>query len=143
MRVGRWPFLALVVLGLLAVLYRVGPCRRSAKWRWVTVGSAFATTVWLLASAGFSIYVSYFANYDKSYGSLGAVIILLLWLYISFYIILLGAEITPSSSCKPRSTQQQAVRNLWEGVVLSSPTMLRAVLKETADPPALSRAIPR
>jgi membrane protein len=92
-RVGRWPFLALLVLGLLAVLYRVGPCRSSAKWRWVTVGSVFATAVWLLASAAFSIYVSYFANYDKTYGSLGAVIILLLWLYISFYIILLGAEI--------------------------------------------------
>jgi membrane protein len=92
-RVGRWPFLALVVLGLLAVLYRLGPCRRSAKWRWVTVGSVFATTVWLLASAAFSVYVSYFAHYDKTYGSLGAVVILLLWLYISFYIILLGAEI--------------------------------------------------
>jgi membrane protein len=92
-RVARWPFLALIVLCLLAVLYRVGPCRSSAKWRWVSVGSVFATTVWLLASAAFSIYVSYFANYDKTYGSLGAVIILLLWLYISFYIILLGAEI--------------------------------------------------
>jgi len=92
-RVVRWPFLALIVLCLLAVLYRVGPCRSSAKWRWVSVGSVFATTVWLLASAAFSIYVSYFANYDKTYGSLGAVIILLLWLYISFYIILLGAEI--------------------------------------------------
>jgi hypothetical protein len=93
MRVGRWPFLALLILGLLAVLYRVGPCRSNAKWRWVSVGSVFATVVWLLASAAFSIYVSNFANYDKTYGTLGAVIILLLRLYISFYIILLGAEI--------------------------------------------------
>jgi membrane protein len=92
-RIGRWPLLALLVLGLLALLYRYGPCRKSAKWHWVTVGSLFATAVWLLASAAFSLYVSNFANYDKTYGSLGAVIVLLLWLYISFYIMLLGAEI--------------------------------------------------
>jgi membrane protein len=89
----RWPFLALFILFLLALLYRYGPCRRSAKWHWVSVGSLFAMVVWLIASAAFSLYVSNFANYDRIYGSLGAVIILLLWLYISFYIVLLGAEI--------------------------------------------------
>jgi membrane protein len=89
----RWPFLALFVLTMLALLYRYGPCRRNAKWHWVSVGSLFATTVWLIASAAFSLYVSNIANYDRIYGPLGAVIILLLWLYISFYIVLLGAEI--------------------------------------------------
>ena len=89
----RWPILALFVFSMLALLYRYGPCRRSAKWRWVSVGSLFATTLWLIASAAFSLYVSNFANYDRIYGSLGAVIILLFWLYISFYIVLLGAEI--------------------------------------------------
>ena len=89
----RWPFLALFVLSLLALLYRYGPCRRTAKWRWVSAGSLFATAVWLIASAAFSLYVSNFAHYDRFYGSLGAVIILLFWLYISFYIVLLGAEI--------------------------------------------------
>jgi membrane protein len=89
----RWPFLALFVLFMLALLYRYGPCRRSAKWHWVSVGSLFAMVVWLIASAGFSLYVANFANYDRLYGSLGAVIILMFWLYISFYIILLGAEI--------------------------------------------------
>jgi membrane protein len=89
----RWPFLALFVLSLLALLYRYGPCRRSAKWHWVSVGSLFAMTIWLIASAAFSLYVSNFATYDRFYGSLGAVIILLFWLYISFYIVLLGAEI--------------------------------------------------
>jgi membrane protein len=92
-KIGRWPFLALLVLCLLSLLYRYGPCRRVAKWHWVTVGSLFATTVWLLASAVFSYYVANFAHYDRFYGSLGAVIILLFWLYISFYIVLLGAEI--------------------------------------------------
>jgi membrane protein len=89
----RWPFLALFVLSMLALLYRYGPCHRSAKWHWVSVGSLFAMAIWLIASAAFSLYVSHFANYDRIYGSLGAVIILLFWLYISFYIVLLGAEI--------------------------------------------------
>ena len=89
----RWPFLALLVLFMLALLYRYGPCRRNAKWHWVSVGSLFAMVVWLIASAAFSLYVSNFANYDRLYGSLGAVVILLFWLYISFYIVLIGAEI--------------------------------------------------
>ncbi len=92
-RIARWPLLALVVLIVLALLYRYGPCRRSAQWRWVTVGSVFATALWLAVSAGFSFYVSHFANYDRTYGSLGAVVVLLIWLYLSFYIVLLGAEV--------------------------------------------------
>jgi len=91
--IARWPILALLVLSLLAALYRYGPCRRRPKWSWVSVGSLFATTLWLLASAGFSFYVAHFAQYDRIYGSLGAVIALLFWLYLTFYIILLGAEI--------------------------------------------------
>ena len=92
-KAARWPLLAILVLLLLALFYRYGPCRRTAKWRWVTAGSLFAATVWLLASAGFSVYVSNFAHYDRMYGSLGAVIVLLLWLYLSYYIVLLGAAI--------------------------------------------------
>ena len=91
--IARWPFLALFAVFLLSLLYRYGPCRRNAKWHWVSVGSLFAMVVWLIASAAFSLYVSNFANYDRLYGSLGAVIILLIWLYISFYIVLIGAEI--------------------------------------------------
>ena len=91
--IARWPFLALLGLLLLALLYRYGPCRRAAKWHWVSAGSLIATALWLLASAAFSAYVANFAHYDRTYGSLGAVIILLFWLYISFYIVLLGAEI--------------------------------------------------
>jgi membrane protein len=89
----RWPAFALLTLFMLALIYRFGPSRASPQWRWVSVGSVFATSVWLLASVGFSYYVSNFANYDRMYGSLGAVIVLLFWLYISFYIVLLGAEI--------------------------------------------------
>lgn len=92
-RLARWPLLALLVLVTLALLYRYGPCRRAAKWRWVSVGSLFATALWLIVSAGFSYYVAHFADYDRIYGSLGAVVVLLFWLYLSFYIVLLGAEI--------------------------------------------------
>jgi len=92
-KVARWPLLALVVLLVLALLYRYGPCRRGAKWRWVSVGSLTAAAAWLAASAGFSFYVANFADYDRTYGSLGAAIVLLFWLYLSFYSILIGAEI--------------------------------------------------
>ena len=91
--IARWPLMALFVLFMLAALYRYGPCRRRPKWSWVSMGSLFATALWLLASAGFSFYVAHFAQYDKIYGSLGAVIVLLFWLYLTFYIVLLGAEI--------------------------------------------------
>lgn len=89
----RWPVFFLLTLFLLALVYRFGPSREDPEWRWITPGSVFATSVWLLASVGFSYYVSNFAHYDRMYGSLGAVIILLFWFYISFYIVLIGAEI--------------------------------------------------
>lgn len=91
--VARWPVLAFLVLMLLACLYRYGPCRRRAQWRWVASGAIFATLVWLLASVGFSFYVGHVANYARIYGSLGAVIVLLFWLYLTFFIVLLGGEI--------------------------------------------------
>ena len=91
--VGRWPLLALLVGFALAVLYRFGPCREKAKWRWITLGSAVATIVWLLGSALFSFYVSRFGSYDRTYGSLAAPVVLLLWFWLSALVILLGAEI--------------------------------------------------
>lgn len=89
----RWPLLALGVIAGLAVLYRYGPSRRRAQWQWVTWGSGAATAVWLLASIGFSVYVRNFGSYQETYGALGAVVILLMWLYLSAYIVLLGAEL--------------------------------------------------
>ncbi|MCO5166524.1 MAG: YihY/virulence factor BrkB family protein [Planctomycetes bacterium] len=89
----RWPVLALLVLVSLAFLYRYAPNRRSPKWRWVSWGSGVATGLWLLLSAGFSFYVSNFGGYDEMYGSLGAVVVLLVWLYLSAYVIILGAEL--------------------------------------------------
>ena len=89
----RWPLLALLVVLGLAVLYRYAPDRSDPRWRWVTPGAAVALVLWLLASAGFSLYVSNFGKYNQTYGALGAVIVLLLWLFLSALVVLLGAEI--------------------------------------------------
>ncbi|MEA2936015.1 MAG: rane protein [Variibacter sp.] len=89
----RWPVLLLLIIFGLALLYRFGPSRREAQWRWITPGSAFAAVTWILASLGFSHYLSNFADYNATYGSLGAVIGLMMWMWISTMVILAGAEI--------------------------------------------------
>jgi membrane protein len=89
----RWPILAGFAIIAQAVLYRLGPSREKPRWRWVSWGSAIATLLWIIASVGFSVYVSKFTNYNATYGSLGAVVILLMWFYISAYIFLAGAEL--------------------------------------------------
>ncbi len=89
----RWPLLTLGMMLGLAVLYRLAPDREDARWRWISWGSVLATTLWIVASVLFSLYVSHFSNFNKTYGSLGAVMVLLMWLYISAYAILLGAEL--------------------------------------------------
>lgn len=90
---GRWPVLTLVIILALAVLYRFGPSRTRAQWRWITPGSVLAACVWLVASLLFSWYVSEFGNYNKTYGSLGAIIGFMTWMWISSVIVLMGAEL--------------------------------------------------
>lgn len=89
----RWPILLGFAMFGLAVMYRYGPCREDARWRWVSWGAAVATVLWLIASGAFSLYVSEFASYDKTYGPLGSVVIFLMWLFISAFVVLLGAEL--------------------------------------------------
>jgi membrane protein len=89
----RWPILLLAVLGGLAVLYRYGPSRDAPRWRWVTWGSAVAGLAWLATSLGFSWYVANFGKYNETYGSLGAAIGFMTWIWISTTIVLVGAEI--------------------------------------------------
>ncbi len=89
----RWPLLFAVVLIALAVLYTFGPDRERPRWRWVSWGAVLATALWLLASIGFSFYVRLFGNFNETYGVLGAVVVLMLWLYISAYVVLLGGEL--------------------------------------------------
>jgi len=90
---GRWPLLAVLMILGLAVIYRYAPSRENARWSWITPGSVVATILWLIASIAFSIYVSNFGSYNETYGSLGGVIILLMWLWLSAFIVLLGAEL--------------------------------------------------
>ena len=85
--------LLVLVIVMLAAIYRYAPSREEPRWRWVSWGAILATALWLIASALFSIYVGKFASYDKTYGSLGAVVVLLLWLYLSAFIVLLGAPL--------------------------------------------------
>ena len=101
-RVLRWPLLAGLIIVALAFLYRFGPSRRAARWQWLSAGALVATLGWLVASAGFALYVENFADYDAAYGSLGAVIVLLFWLYLTFYIILLGAELNAELELQTR-----------------------------------------
>ena len=92
-----WPLLAIIFNLALAFLYRYAPHRTPAKWRWITPGSMLATLMWIIASIGFSYYVSQFASYNETYGSLGVVVIMWMWLYISAYIIIFGAAINAST----------------------------------------------
>jgi len=89
----RWVVLFAVAVTGLAIVYRFAPDRHPAQWRWVTPGSLVAATLWLLGSALFALYARNWASYGKTYGALGGVIVLLMWFYLSGYIIILGAEI--------------------------------------------------
>ena len=93
LKAGRWPAMFLVLTFALAVIYRYGPSREAALWRWITWGSALAALLWLGVSALFSWYAANFGNFNETYGSLGAVIGFMTWLWISAIVILLGAEI--------------------------------------------------
>jgi membrane protein len=92
-RLGRWPLLLLVVIFGLAVLYRYGPSRREPRWQWISVGSAFAAIAWLISSALLSWYLASFANYNATYGSLGAGVGMMMWMWISAIVILFGAQL--------------------------------------------------
>jgi membrane protein len=92
-QVVRWALLLLLVIGGLAIAYRVAPDRDSPKMRWASPGAIVATVLWLAGSVAFSFYVSKFGSYNKTYGALAAVAVLMLWLYLTAYAVLLGAEI--------------------------------------------------
>jgi membrane protein len=103
-----WPaLLVLTILGL-AVLYRYGPSRENARWRWITPGAMAATILWLLGSIAFSIYVTNFGSYNATYGALGGVIVLLTWLWLSAFVVLLGAELNSEIEHQTGATRRPA-----------------------------------
>jgi membrane protein len=105
---GRWLGLVVAVLVALAVLYRLGPDRDAPKLRWVSLGAVVATVLWVFGSLGFSIYVDNFGSYGKTYGTLAGVVILLLWLWLSSYAALLGAEVNAEM-------EQQTIKDTTKG----------------------------
>ncbi len=92
-KLASWLVAGLLASAAVAALYRYAPNRTAAKWSWVSPGALLATIAWVLMTLGFGLYASHFGNYNKTYGSLGAVVVLLLWLYLSTYVLLLGAEL--------------------------------------------------
>jgi membrane protein len=111
----RWGLEALRWLGIvaamtvaLAVLYRVAPDRDDPEFKWVSIGAVVATVLWLIASLGFSLYVDNFGSYNKTYGALAGVVVLLLWLWLTMYVVLLGAEINAEA-------EQQTVKDTTVG----------------------------
>ena len=92
-RIGRWPALFVALALALSCIYRFGPSREAPRWRWITWGSAAATFLWLAASGLFSFYAANFGSFNETYGSLGAVIGFMTWLWLSAIVVLLGAEL--------------------------------------------------
>jgi membrane protein len=98
----RFPGIAVTMVLALGVLYRLGPHRPEARWRPVTTGAVTATVLWVLASVGFSIYVSNFSSYNETYGVLAGLVILQLWFWITSLLVLLGGEIDASLELRRR-----------------------------------------
>jgi membrane protein len=98
----RWLVLIALVMAGLAALYRFGPSRHRAQWHWVSWGAATAAALWIIASAGFSLFVSNFGKYGETYGAIAGVVLLLLWLWLSAYVALVGAEINSEMELQTR-----------------------------------------
>src|SRR5215217_7527942 len=91
--IAKWPVIALVVSQIIAFLYWVAPNVRQPGYRWITPGGLVAVVLWVIASAAFAFYVANFGNYNKTYGSVAALIVFLVWLWITNIVVLLGAEL--------------------------------------------------
>jgi membrane protein len=92
-RISTWVVAFGITNATIAAMYRFAPDRHDAKWRWLSVGAVVATLLWLAVTLGFGVYAANFGGYDVTYGSLSAIVVLLMWLYLSAYAILLGALI--------------------------------------------------
>ena len=104
----RWPVMAVLIAVALALIYRYGPSRDEPKWRWISWGSVFAAVGWLVFSAAFSFYAANFGTFNKTYGSLGAVIGFMLWMWLSVTVILLGGKLNAE-------IEHQTLRDTTEG----------------------------
>ena len=127
----RWPILLVATAAAIAVLYRYGPSRDRAEWRWVTWGSGVAAIVWIIASILFSWYLANFANYDATYGSLGAVIGFMMWVWISVFILITGAELNAEME---HQTAQDTTRGAEKPLGMRGATMADTIGKRADQP---------
>lgn len=120
-------YLALALVGATAaaVLYRYGPSRERARWRWLTPGSALFAVAWVLLTIGFGVYVARFGSYGATYGSLSAVVVLLTWLYLSSYALLFGAELNSELEHQTARDTTAGPSGRWGHAALGPPTTSR------------------
>jgi len=132
-QVVRWGLLVGVVIVALAVVYRVAPDRDAPRIRWVSTGALVAAVLWIAGSVAFSLYVNNFGSYNRTYGALAGVVVLLLWLYLTSYIVLLGAEINAES-------EKQTGRDTTRGRPVPMGERRAVAADEVADPGDASSA---
>ena len=133
--IAKWPGLVVMVMAMVAILYWAAPNVKGRGFRWVTPGSVLALLLWMIASAGFAFYVAHFASYNKTYGAIGAVMVLLTWMYLTMLVILAGGELNAelhhgTGALRPRAGA------VYEGRVVTSGAPSRA----STDRPAPLRA---
>jgi membrane protein len=128
----RWGLLLGVFTGSLAVLYRIAPDRDAPRFSWVSLGSVIVTVIWVVVSVGFSLYVDNFGSYDKTYGAIAGVIVLMLWLYLTCFLVLLGAEINSEA-------EHQTAHDTTEGPPQPMGQRDATMADELPDPPVPSK----
>ena len=97
----RWLLLWCFAVGGFAIIYRLAPSREPTRWHWIGWGSIVSATLWLIGTILFALYVRLFASYQKTYGALGGVVVLLMWFYLSSFLVVLGAHINAESERQP------------------------------------------
>ena len=148
-QVVAYVLLVLIAAAVAATLYRFGPSREDAKWEWITPGSVFAAVTWLLLTVAFGFYVSHLTNYQASYGSLGAVVALLTWLYLSAYAFVFGAELNSEiehQTAKDSTTgspRPMGERGAWAADNVATDDTLQDRPEEQREGEKLTQAAPK
>ena len=138
-----------IAAAVASILYRFGPSREDAKWEWITPGSLFAAVAWLLLTWAFGIYVGRFTNYHASYGSLGAVVALLTWMYLSSYAFIFGAELNSEiehQTAKDSTTgapRPMGTRGAWAADNVASDGQVQDRPEEQREGERLTEAAPK
>lgn len=131
LRLARWPLLLLVIIVAVSLIYRYGPSRTRARWRWISPGSILASVIWVAASILFSWYVANFGTYNETYGSLGAVIAFMVWMWVSATIIIMGAELNAEIEHQTaRDSTTGPVRPMGERGAMVADTLGQPVVKQ-------------